>query len=349
MVLYMNVAFTPYFKTNPYQQLLAASLGERGARVVGAKRIRDIRRLDPQIVHVHWQHKLVAAPSWTGTLVKGARWACYLAGLKKKGKRLVWTVHNLVNHERIREKEERWFARHLGRWADEIIVHGVAARTRVAEAYEIDPSRIHVIPHATYAGYYENRVSRDVARQRLGIDAGSFVFLFFGQLRRYKGLTELVRSFARAGLSDARLLIAGRSRGDKWKSELHQLCRNSEAITLDDRFIPDDEVQCYMNAADAVVLPYQDVLTSGAGVLAMSFAKAMILPGLECVTDFADTQGSILYDPADPEGMMHAMESILSADTLAMGEHNYDRVRTVTWDDVATLTARVYSRETCAG
>jgi len=255
----------------------------------------------------------------------------------------VWTVHNLVNHERVHEREEAMFARYLSALSDRIIVHGAAAKERVVNACHVDPARVQVIPHGTYAGYYKNDVSRDDARRKLGIDTGSFVFLFFGQMRTYKGLTDLIRAFERADLPNAKLVIAGNPRSERNKSDLRALCRGNGSIILDDRFIPDDEIQNYMNASDAVVLPYQDVLTSGAGVLAMSFSRAMVLPDLCCVPDFADGEGSVVYDPADPDGLTRAMERVMSRDTGGMGAHNYDRAQRMGWDRVGELTSQAYS------
>jgi len=59
---------------------------------------------------------------------------------------------------------------------------------------------------------------------------------------------------------------------------MHVYCDNDKRIKVFLDFIPDNDIQIYMNAADIIVLPYLDILNSGVAILAMSFGKPVIAP-----------------------------------------------------------------------
>ena len=111
-------------------------------------------------------------------------------------------------------------------------------------------------------------------------------------------------------------------------------------------FIPVEQVQIYVNACDVVVFPYRNTLTSGAIVLAMSFARACIAPRQGCVAALLDGDGGFLYEATDPEGLANALRrAIASRDELAaMGRHNARQIAPWDWQRVATMTRDVYAR-----
>ena len=113
-------------------------------------------------------------------------------------------------------------------------------------------------------------------------------------------------------------------------------------------FIPAEELQVYLNAADVVVLPYKDILTSGAAVLAMSFGKPVIAPKLGCVAELIEEGvGGFLYDPEDEDGLLNAMRKAITANLRALGEYNLQKARELDWLRAAKATLEVYQR--CLG
>jgi len=89
-------------------------------------------------------------------------------------------------------------------------------------------------------------------------------------------------------------------------------------------------------------LPYKDILTSGAVILAMSFGKPIIAPAIGCIPDVLDSEGSILYDPSEKEGLLKAMKQALDANLKKMGEHNFELAKHLRWDEIAKRTYEVY-------
>lgn len=138
------------------------------------------------------------------------------------------------------------------------------------------------------------------------------------------------------------LLIVGNPFEDEVATDLLNRCKGNENIRAIFEFIPDDELQVYMNAADVVVLPYRNILTSGAVILAMSFGKPVIAPAIGCMEDLLDNEGSFLYNPSEKDGLVKAMRKALDANLKNMGEHNFELVEMLQWDKIAKRTCEVY-------
>lgn len=140
------------------------------------------------------------------------------------------------------------------------------------------------IAHPLYDNFGEP-VSQADARQSLGIAADDYVFLFFGFIRRYKGLDILLDAFSamlqktdEAQRSKIKLLIAGEFYEDKTAYEQQiQSLHISNNLILRTEFIPDSAVRQYLCAADAVVQPYRQATQSGVTPLAYHFNIPMIV------------------------------------------------------------------------
>ncbi|HEY0157733.1 MAG TPA: glycosyltransferase [Thermoanaerobaculia bacterium] len=240
-------------------------------------------------------------------------------------------MHDLRDHSGRFVLLGRAITRFLLKRADAVITHCDGVLPPAANAV--------TIPHGHYIGWYENRVGRAEARRLLGVGEREFVFLFLGWIRRYKGVTELVDAFQQ--LEGARLLIAGTVPERRLLRWLQR--RAGRSVTVVPRAIADDEVQLYMNTCDAVVLPYRRSLTSGAAVLAMSFARPCIAPRIGRFGQMLDERGAFLYEPG---GLLETMRSAIQrrADLPVMGEYNLARARAAQWDwdGIAARTLEVY-------
>ncbi len=98
-----------------------------------------------------------------------------------------------------------------------------------------------------------------------------------------------------------------------------------------------------MEAADAVVFPFKDILTSGSIFLAMSFGKAIIVPKLESLEEIIAVGGAICFDPEDPDGLKSALKTALTSDLEGLGQINLNAAKLLSWDKIARQTADVYA------
>ena len=341
----MKVIFIPdYRKGNPYQKLLADSLVKEGVDIYFSSTfsLLSILNQKPDILHIHWPHPFLIARSRKKTVFKSAIFTGKLILLKLFGIKIVWTVHNIVNHERKFSSLELFFSKILTKLCNKLIVHCPSAKEEVIKVYGVSDSSIAVIPHGNYIQIYKNEISKAQARKQLQLSPEFITFLHFGQIRPYKGVLELIEAFKKLNYPQAKLLIAGRPLNNEVANAVMRRCIGVKHIRTIFKFIPDDEIQIYMNAADIIVLPYRDILTSGAVILAMSFGKPVIAPAIGCIPDVLDSEGSILYDPSEKESLLKAMKQALDADLKKMGEHNFGLAKHLRWDKIAKRTYEVY-------
>ena len=169
--------------------------------------------------------------------------------------------------------------------------------------------------------------------------------MFVGYLRPYKGLNDLIRAFRQLAAPDCRLVIAGSPFDDKAVDQLRAESAGDPRIDLRPGFVPDEDIQLYMNAGDAVVFPYQAILTSGAVVLAMSFGRTCVAPRLGCIPDVLNEHGAVLYDRSDPNGLREALNTVIRRreQLPEMGAYNYARAAEWGWDRIARETAEAYA------
>jgi glycosyltransferase involved in cell wall biosynthesis len=170
--------------------------------------------------------------------------------------------------------------------------------------------------------------------------------LFLGRVRPYKGVLELIDAFRHLENSEVRLVIAGQPHVEDAADTIVRKIGDDSAIRFVPGFVPEEMIQVYMNACDVVALPYRDVLTSGAAVLAMSFGRACVAPRLGCLKDILSDDGAFLYDADEPDGLAGALRAAVvnRAGLPTMGAHNLQVARSWDWEGVARQTVDVYRR-----
>ena len=336
-------------QTNPYGPSLVEAMEKLGVEFEFSERIDAKwlieRRGDIDVLHLNW-------PSYEYKRFKkgDSRWKVYrlwttfllrLVLARLLGYRLVWTMHNLYPHDARHRRLDHLCRLALCVLCNSVIVHCEYARKLAAQCFG-RKRRVWVVPHGHFIDVYPNEVSRSQARERLGIPAASFVYLFFGSVQPYKGIDELIRSFRSLEGTDQTLLIVGAAVSSYAASVTAQAERDARIITRFSDRTPSGELQYYFNAADAVVLPFVSMLTSGTVVLALSWKKPVIVPALGCLPELVTDEMGILYDSGDEDGLMRAMADIRTRDCPGMGESGYRRIGSFDWDGIAALTLRAY-------
>ena len=273
----MKVLFLPdYSAANAYQRALANGLRDVGVEVradaTHGRRVAPVLEAlrsggRPDIIHVHWTEPYIARGHRVSRL-KSQRTLLELRLARRAGMRIVWTAHDLFRHDRKEDPAERAFMRALFGLADGVIVHCDAAAEALLAALGLPTaarSKIHVIPHGHYRGAYPDSVSQADARERLGLPASARVFAFTGWVRAYKGVTELVEAFARLPEPHARLVVAGQAVDAAYAARVTSLATADPRVRLDLGFVPDEELQVYLRAADVVACPFLEDLHLGLG------------------------------------------------------------------------------------
>lgn len=351
-----RVLMLPNYDRNPYLELLTGALREQGVDV----RLSAIEGLTPlwhavaqhgrpEVIHLQWQHRFFVPKggplrAFCATTLFFVQWLT----LRAKGVRFVWTVHNVVNHEAHFGRWEIFANRVLARVVDRMLVHCRTVIPTVAAALKVSESRFVVSPHGTYGDWSGRGGSRSEAREGLGLPEDVRVLLFFGLIRPYKRVETLIRTFQEIRAPDARLVIVGRARTHELAERIRALADRDSRVQAHLEFVDDDRLAAALKAADAVVLPYRDSLTSGAAILAGAAHRPVVMPRLGCVEEFPDDAG-IFYDPDEPGGLKAALVRALDADTRALGASAARHVARYRWEDVGAGLVGIYDELACPG
>jgi len=334
-IVYMGPKKSPH---NKYSELLSESIERRGMRVEHYDRRATFKPRKGDIVHFHWPSHSYTASSFPMTVVKSMLFLLLLLAYKVMGVRLYWTVHNIWPHT----GKSRWDAfmrKRILRLCDSAFALSESVRQEAASVFGIGQDKLVVTPHGHYAGAYPVRGTN--IRKRFGIAEDRFLFLFVGRINPYKGVEQLVAAYRSLGAERCALLIAGQP--DKGYSLDFIDEANDGTIKVHPSFVDDDELADYLRAADAVVLPYRQITTSGSAILALSYKRPVVAPRIGSLGEYVSEGCGVLYDPDDPDGLRQALLGSMRLDRRATEERMTDKLRELDWDRIAERMVRVYS------
>lgn len=217
--------------------------------------------------------------------------------------RIVFITDNVVPHEM--RPGDLQLTRFAFRAVDHFIVHSDAVER---ELLQVEPNAKHTkLPHGIFEIFGEP-LTRSDARRTLGLPQDAPVILFFGYIRKYKGLDILLRALpiVLKRMPDLRAVVAGEFYGNE--AEHHSLIASlgipQENLLLATDYIPNDEVGKYFAAANVVVLPYRSATQSGIVPIAYQFDRPVIVTDVgglrESVTD---GESGLIASEATPEAI----------------------------------------------
>lgn len=235
---------------------------------------RDWRAWRPDRVVVQW---------WVPFMAPMTAWL--LSRAQRQHIHTTLICHNVLPHERSRV-DQALVRLALSR-ADRLIVHTTAEYER-ARALLLQAA-IDVVPHPTYADFRADQWTREKARAVLNVEGR--VLLFFGLVRPYKGLIDLIDALPKVQEEiGVTLLVVGEIWGDgaEYRSRVSDLNLTSR-VQFVDRYVSNDEAAMYFAAADLAVLPYREA--TGSGVLQLALGL-----GVPVVVTHAGGMGEIVED-----------------------------------------------------
>jgi alpha-maltose-1-phosphate synthase len=217
-----------------------------------------------------------------------------------------------------------------------VFVHAETLKEALlARRPDLKATQVRVIPHGDYAFF---------TRWRTSCPVESATILFFGRIRAYKGLDDLLDAYQRVlqQRPDAKLIIAGEGPLDQWRPRLAAL----PSCEVHNRFIPDEEVSVFFERASIVACPYTEASQSGVIPVAYAFAKPVVASSVgglpESVTDGVT---GLLTPPHDPVALADALLRLLNDEALRtrLGQAGHHKMTTdLNWDMIATETIRIY-------
>ena len=188
--------------------------------------------------------------------------------VKKQNIKVLAITDNVIPHEkRLGDKQ---LASYFIKGCDAFVTMSKAVMNDLEKF--TNTSHKKYLLHPLYTAFGE-KIPKQEARLKLNLKQDDRVILFFGLIRKYKGLDLLIEAFSLLKVNPHnKLLIAGEFYEDKQPYfDLISKYKLEEQIILLNQFIPNDDVKYYFSAADIVALPYRSATQSGVTQVSFHF------------------------------------------------------------------------------
>jgi glycosyltransferase involved in cell wall biosynthesis len=267
----------------------------------------------PRVFHILWNSKVQV---FDRTLL--------MLYYKALGKRVALTAHN-VNQAR-RDSRDTWLNRftlkiqyHL---ADHIFVHTKKMKDELVEDFGVVGESVTVIRHPINNAFPDTDLTPLEAKKRLGLESADKAILCFGRIKPYKGIEYLLSAFQQlvAGDERYRLIVAGEVQkgNESYMDSLAQSVAgeiDTGKIILKTQFIPDEDMEIYLKAADVLVLSYKDIFQSGVLFLGYSFGLPVVVTDVGSFREeVIEGETGYLCKPSDPEDLARTIEKYFASD-----------------------------------
>ena len=300
----------------------------------------------PKIFHILWNNKL---EYFDRTLLMLYYKAC--------GKKLVLTAHN-VNQARRDSKDSllnRLTLRIQYQLADHIFVHTQKMKSDLLQDFGIRERSVTVIPFGINNSLPDTDITPTQAKRRLGIEDDEKALLFLGRLRPYKALECLLEAFQLLASSDRsyKLIVASEPKkgSEAYSDEIRRMIDRKidpGQIVIKMQFIPDEEMEIYLKAADVLVLPYKEIFQSGVLFLGYSFGLPVVATDVGSFREeIVEGRTGFLCKPADPVDLARTLETYFQSSLYQQLPQRRVEIRDYgyahhSWDTVGDLTRNAY-------
>ena len=257
---------------------------------------RRIMAWGPDVVYINWWMSFFG-PSM-------GRVARYL---KKRGVKVVGLLHNVLPHEpHFWDKPlTKYFLSGCSGYVT-LGDEGAASLLKLL-GHEVRQRSVQLF-HPVYNQFGE-ALPREEACKALGLEPGGRNLLFFGLIRKYKGLDLLIKAF---GLlpDDYHLIVAGEPYGDFGEyQELIDANPGRGRIHCFIGYVPDADVKKYFSAADLSVLPYRSATQSGVVAVSYNFGVPVVATDTGSLRRDVEGRGTgVIVDEPSPENLAGAIE-----------------------------------------
>ncbi len=289
---------------------------------------RQLKKLQPDVVVVRYWLPFMGP--CLGTILRIVK--------QNKNTRVVCIADNIIPHEK--RFGDKPFTTYFVKPVDAFISMSEKVLAQLPQFAQGKPSRF--VAHPLYDNFGE-KISRDEARYYLGIDREEQVMLFFGFIRKYKGLDILLDAVKilkdkKAALNTTnttvtKLLIAGEFYEDSkpYYEQIEKLGIKDDLI-LRTVFIADSEVKYYLCAADVVVQPYRSATQSGVTPLAYHFEKPMIVTNVGGLPSLVPEGKAGLIAEPDAASIAQKIETFFTKGAAHFLPHLIEEKKKYTWN-----------------
>lgn len=256
------------------------------------KTIKAIRKFNPDVLLLRFWHPFFA-PSLG-----------IVARFLKKDVKVVSLLDNVVPHE------DKWIYRPFIRFFLKQS-RGFVVMSQIVkdDLLRLRPKSKYMLKQHPLYNHFGEKKDKTESLKSYGLSTAKKTILFFGFIRKYKGLDILLKSFEQLDQS-FQLIIAGESYTDFAPyQELIDRNPNKQNMLLLNRYIADEEVASLFSCADVCVQPYHSATQSGITAVSYHFDVPMIVTNVGGLKeDVRDGETGIIVDEISPDAVARAIQ-----------------------------------------
>ena len=262
--------------------------------------------------------------------------------------KVVLTIHDISAF--ANNNDVIFFSKWIYKLTDLILTHNEFSKTEILRLNNFNLPKIKIVPHGNYIPFIDIQKDKFVSREKLGIPKNKKVLLFFGMIKKVKGLEILLKALVKVKEkhTDVLLLIAGKV----WENDFGHYQEIIDKNNLQDfcllhtKFIPDLDVAHYYCASDLVVLPYKKIYQSGVLIMTLSFGKPILVSNLSPIKEIiTDNKNGFLFETENVESLTKRINFILKDKMLLekVGKEGYKLILTnYNWEGIGRKTKEAY-------
>jgi len=253
---------------------------------------------------------------------------------RKRGVQVMFLCHNVIDHEASFWKVE--LCRRALSKGNVFCVHTNREKEKLGQL--VPGAQVLVHPHPVYKQFPPAKVNLP-RRAKLEL-------LFFGFVRRYKGLDVLVDSLSFLKEEDIFLSVVG----EWWERDavLINMLKNTSLpsrVEVVDRYVSEEEAANYFCRADAVVLPYRSATGTGVIPLAYHYGKPVIAAKTGGIPEVVmDGVSGRLFEAENPYALAEVIREFLHTSAESMREGVRKVAEKMTWDSLAECILNTIGR-----
>ena len=250
----------------------------------------ELKKLKPDIIVVRYWLPFMG-PS-LGTILRRVK--------KNNFTKIICIADNIIPHEK--RAGDKQFTQYFIKPVDAFITMSEKVMNDLRKFTQKPAKKV---VHPLYDNFGE-KIDKAKAREYLNINPDQTIILFFGFIRKYKGLDLLLEAMsilknqnANSKFQIPKLLVAGEFYDDKkFYDELISKLNIADELILRTDFITDSEVKYYISAADFIIQPYRNATQSGVTPLAYHFEKPMLVTNVGGLPDLVpDDKVGLVCEP----------------------------------------------------
>ena len=205
--------------------------------------------------------------------------------------------------------------------SDRIITHNQFSKSEIINVNTNLEPYISIVPHGNYIPFINIQFNKEKSRKILAIPNNRRVLLFFGMIKKVKGL-EILLSALKGVVEknpDVLLVIAGKPWENDFSVYQNIIDENnlSDYVLLHTKFIQQENVEHYYCASDLVVLPYKKIYQSGVLMMTLSFERPALVSDLPPLTEIiSNNENGFVFKTENVSDLTNKLNSILINEVL---------------------------------